>query len=174
MSAEGAEMRVIGSIAVFIPRLWRRWRELLLRPLFASHGRGFRFDPDGMYSFETISVADDVNLGVRPTLVATRSRVRIGSHVMFGPEVTVWGGNHRFDLVGRFMTTVTAREKRPEDDQDVVIEDDVWVGTRATILHGITIHRGAVIAASAVVTKDVPPYAIVAGVPARVIAFRWN
>jgi len=127
-----------------------------------------------MYSFATISVADNVNLGVRPTLVATRSRIRIGSHVMFGPEVAIWGGNHRFDLVGCFMMTVTEGEKRPEDDQDVVIEDDVWVGSRAIILHGTTIRRGAVVAAGAVVTKDVPPYAIVAGVPARVVAFRWN
>ena len=72
------------------------------------------------------------------------------------------------------MDTVTDREKRPEDDLGVVIEDDVWVGTRAIILHGVTIGRGAVVAAGAVVAKNVPPYSIVGGVPAKVIKFRWD
>jgi acetyltransferase-like isoleucine patch superfamily enzyme len=70
------------------------------------------------------------------------------------------------------MTDV--HEKRPEDDRDVVIEDDVWIGSRAIVLKGVTIGRGAVVAAGAVVTKSVPPYAIAAGTPAKVLKFRWN
>ena len=93
---------------------------------------------------------------------------------MFGPEVTIRGGNHRIDLVGRFMKSVTNSEKRPEDDLGVVIEDDVWVGTRAIILHGTTIGRGAIVAAGSVVTKSVPPYAIVGGNPARILRFRFD
>ena len=54
-------------------------------------------------------------------------------------------------------------EKRPEDDADVVIKDDVWVGMRAIILKGVTIGEGSIIAAGAVVTKDVPPYNIYLG-----------
>jgi len=145
-----------------------------MRPLFAHHGRGFRFDPDGVYSFHTILVGDNVNLGLRPVLVATRSKIQIGNNVMFGPEVTIRGGNHRIDLVGRFMNTVSDAEKRPEDDRGVVIEDDVWVGTRAIILHGVTIGRGAVVSAGAVVTRSVPPYGIVYGAPAKVGRFRWD
>ena len=106
---------------------------LLLRPAFFSHGRRFQFDPDGTYSFHTITVGDDVSLGLRPCLIATRSQIRIGNHVMFGPEVAIRGGNHRIDVVGRFMKSVTDAEKRPEDDLGVVIEDDVWVGTRAIL-----------------------------------------
>ena len=153
---------------------WRRFREYLLRPLFLAHGQHFRFDPGGVYSFRTITVGEDVNLGLRPLLLATRSHIRIGSHVFFGPEVTVRGGNHRMDVVGRFMSTITEAEKRPEDDEGVTIEDDVWVGTRAIILQGVTIGRGAVVAAGAVVTRNVPPYAVVGGVPAKVIKFRWD
>jgi acetyltransferase-like isoleucine patch superfamily enzyme len=167
-------MRLVGVLFLWGERLWRRIRELCLRPLFASYGSNFRFDPDGTYSFHTISVGNDVNLGQRPILLATRSHIRIGNHVMFGPEVTIRGGNHRIDLVGRYMKSVTDAEKRSEDDQGVVIEDDVWIGTRAIILHGVTIGRGAVVAAGAVVTKSVPPYAIVAGNPARVLRFRWD
>tara|TARA_A100001391_G_C5079914_1_gene279860 strand:- start:4151 stop:4474 length:324 start_codon:yes stop_codon:yes gene_type:complete len=72
------------------------------------------------------------------------------------------------------MTTVRDHEKRAEDDLGVVIEDDVWVGTRAVILHGVTVGRGSIVAAGAIVTKDVPRYSIVAGVPAQVIKYRWS
>ncbi len=167
-------MRLIAKVITVLPKLWNRLREYLLQPLFGSHGRNFRFDPDGTYSFNTIFVGDDVNLGLRPIILATRSQIRIGNHVMFGPEVTIRGGNHRIDLVGRFMISVSEEEKRLEDDLGVVIEDDVWIGTRAIILHGVTIGRGSVIAAGAVVTKDVPMYSIVGGVPARVIAMRFD
>lgn len=93
---------------------------------------------------------------------------------MFGPGVTIRGGNHRIDLVGRYMDSVGEDEKRPEDDPGVVIEDDVWVGGNATILAGVRVGRGSVIAASAVVTKDVPPNTIVGGNPARVIRNRFD
>jgi maltose O-acetyltransferase len=144
------------------------------QPRFASHGKDFYFDPMGQYTFSTISVGDDVSLGDRPVLIASRSRIVIGSHVMFGPEVTIRGGNHRVDVVGRFMKSIRDEEKRPEDDHGVVIEDDVWVGTRAVVLSGVRIGRGAVVGAGAVVTKSVPPYGIVAGNPARLLRFRWD
>lgn len=57
---------------------------------------------------------------------------------------------------------------------DIIIDDDVWIGRRATILSGVHIGQGAVIAAGAVVTKDVAPYAVVGGVPARIIKYRFN
>jgi maltose O-acetyltransferase len=144
------------------------------RPLFGSYGRNFWFDPDGEYSFANIHVGNDVSLGYKPVLVAANAKIQIGDKVMFGPEVTIRGGNHTTSYVGRFMFDVTDREKRREDDLGVVIQDDVWVGTRAIILHGVTVGRGAVVGAGAVVTKNVPPYAIVGGVPARVLRFRWD
>lgn len=58
--------------------------------------------------------------------------------------------------------------------EGITIENDVWIGYHATILNGITIHNGAVVAAGAVVTHDVPPYAIVGGVPAKVIKYRFD
>ncbi|MGD0548583.1 MAG: acyltransferase [Terracidiphilus sp.] len=144
----------------------------LLLPLFKEHGSNIWFDPDGVYSFENIILGSDVFLGLCPTLIAAKSVIRIGNKVMFGPQVTVVGGRHNTAEIGRFMTDVT--EKRPEDDLGVVIEDDVWVGTRAVILRGVTVGRGSIVAAGSVVTKNVPPYAIVAGCPARVIKFRWD
>ncbi len=159
---------------LLVGRACARLQMLMYRPLFASYGRNFRFDPGGDYSYRTIHVGNDVHLGRRPTLQAVHSKILIGNKVIFGPEVAIHGGNHTSTLLGRYIHDVREKEKRPEDDADVVIEDDVWVGTRAIILKGVTIHRGAIIGAGAVVTRDVPPYAIAAGVPARVVRFRWT
>jgi acetyltransferase-like isoleucine patch superfamily enzyme len=141
---------------------------------FGSHGDDFVFDPDGTYTYGSIHVGRNVDLGLRPTILATLGEVRIGDNVMFGPDVTIRGGNHRIDVVGMPMIAVAKEPGDDRFDRGVTIEDDVWVGTRAVILHGVTIGRGAVIGAGAVVTRSVPPYAVVAGVPARVLRLRWS
>lgn len=132
-------------------------------------GRGVR-----ALGWENIAAKDNVSIGSECLFLCTRAKVRIGDHVMFGPRVTVITGNHRIDLIGRYMDTVKDNEKRPEDDQDVVFEGDNWIGANATILQGVTVGRGAVIAAGAVVTKDVPPYTICGGVPAKVLKDRFS
>src|SRR5262249_55188027 len=144
----------------------------LYRPLFASCGVNFQFDPHGTYSFDTITVGDDVFLGSGAMLIASKSAIRIGNKVMCGPGVTMIGGDHNTSVVGRSMRDVA--EKRPGDDLPVTVEDDVWIGARSTILKGVTVGRGAIVAAGAVVVSDVPPYSIVAGVPARVVKLRWD
>ena len=65
-------------------------------------------------------------------------------------------------------------KKSEDDDKDVVIEGDSWFGINVTILAGVTIGRGSVIAAGAVVTKSCPPYSIIGGVPAKVLKFRFT
>ena len=67
-----------------------------------------------------------------------------------------------------------SKDKLPENDAAVVIEDDVWTGANVTILKGVTIGRGSVVAAGAVVTKSCPPYSIIAGVPAKVVKMRFT
>ena len=81
------------------------------------------------------------------------------------------GGDHRFDVVGVPMR-FTGRDGLEE--LQTIIEDDVWVGHGATIMAGVKIGRGAIIAAGSVVTKDVPAYAIVGGIPAKLIRLRFN
>lgn len=164
--------RALGALLHFFRRASRRIRMLALRPLFRSYGKRFIFDPDGFYSFANITVGDDVALGYQPVMMAALSEIRIGCHVMFGPQVVVIGGGHNFKTVGAFMTDV--HEKTGDEDLGVTIEDDVWVGARATILRGVTVGRGSIIAAGSVVTKSVPPYSIVAGNPARLLKFRWD
>jgi acetyltransferase-like isoleucine patch superfamily enzyme len=169
-----APRRFVGQVLFLAGRIRRRLLMFAYRPLFGAHGRNFWFDPDGDFSFQTIFVGDDVFLGRQPSLSAAHSRIVIGNKVMFGPRVTIMAGNHNTSLLKRFMFDITETEKRLEDDRDVVIEDDVWVGTRAIILNGVSVGRGAIVAAGAVVAKSVPPYAIVGGVPARILKWRWS
>jgi acetyltransferase-like isoleucine patch superfamily enzyme len=164
--------KLIAQGLLFLRRAWTRLLMLLLRPAFGRHGRNFIFDPHDHFNHSNIEVGDNVSLGTGAVLMATESKILIGSKVMFGPNVTVVGGNHNTTQPGRFMYDV--HEKRAGDDQDVVIEDDVWVGCGAIILKGVRIGRGSVIAAGALVNKDVPPYSVVAGVPARVISVRFK
>lgn len=89
------------------------------------------------------------------------AKVTIGDHVMIGPNVDIYTVNHPLDKEGRRRYHATALP--------VTIGNDVWIGGKATILPGMTIGDNVVVAAGAVVTKDVPANTIVAGVPARVI-----
>lgn len=82
-------------------------------------------------------------------------------------------GNHA-RIVGRFYRSITEAEKPKGLDKDVVVEEDVWIGRNVTLLAGVTIGRGSTVAAGAVVNRDIPPYSLAAGVPARFIKFYWS
>ncbi|CAA7386189.1 CatB-related O-acetyltransferase [Chryseobacterium fistulae] len=95
--------------------------------------------------------------------------VKIGKYTMFAPEVKVIGDDHNYDQPGLPIIF----SGRPEQ-KETIIGRDVWVGYGAIVTKGITIGDGAIIAANSVVTKDVEPYSIVGGVPAKFIKFRFN
>lgn len=115
------------------------------------------------FIYDHIEIGNDVFIGDRASFIASIAYIHIGNHVMFGPNVTIRGGNHRTDLVGRYMKDIKENEKLPENDEDVFIDDDVWIGCNVTILKGVHIGRGSVVGAGSVVVKDVPPYTIHVG-----------
>jgi acetyltransferase-like isoleucine patch superfamily enzyme len=89
--------------------------------------------------------------------------VEIGDNVMISPRVSIYSENHNTD------TTALPIKEQGVTRSFVKIEDDCWIAANSVILAGVTIGHGSVVAAGSVVTKDVPPYSIVAGIPARII-----
>ncbi len=132
-------------------------------------GRGFT-----VYGPKNLHIDSDVSLGENNLIMCTRAKVIIKSNVMLGPNVTIITGGHRIDVVGRYMKSISNDEKLPENDRDIVLKGDNWIGANVTILKGVTIGEGAVIAAGAVVTKDIPAYAVAMGVPAKVKRMRFD
>lgn len=113
-----------------------------------------------------LEIGDRSGIGVDSFLYGP---VRIGADVMMGPEVLIFTANHCFDRID-----VPMRGQGHQPACEVVIEDDVWIGQRAILLPGVRVRRGAIIAAGAVVTRDVPAFSIVGGNPARVLRSRLD
>ncbi|MBL0225454.1 MAG: acyltransferase [Geobacteraceae bacterium] len=111
-----------------------------------------------------IFIGNNSGIGVNCHLYGS---VSIGDNVMMGPEVLFFAKNHKFDRVDTPMNLQGFAEV-----EQIVVGNDVWIGTRAIILPGVIIGDGAVIGAASVVTKDVPPYTIVGGNPAKVLRLR--
>jgi acetyltransferase-like isoleucine patch superfamily enzyme len=107
------------------------------------------------------------NVGIAQNcFIQVRGEVIIGNNVIFGPGVSIFSENHVY--LDPDIPIVQQGEIR----KGVVIEDNVWIASGATILDGVLIGNNSIVAAGSVVNKDVPPYAIVGGVPAKIIKFR--
>ena len=105
------------------------------------------------------------------------TKLKIGSYCSIAPNVQfLLGGEHQINSISTYPFKVYefgyAREAGSKGD--IVVKDDVWIGTNAIICSGVTLGQGAIVAAGAVVTKDVEPYAIVGGNPAKVIKYRFD
>lgn len=161
-----------------------RWYIRLLAPLYQHRGRhsvihhSVRMDTPpyrqfrlGRYSViesgacinnavGDVIIGDYTRVGLHNTIIGP---VNIGHHVNLAQGITVTALNHNFE----------DSEKRIDEQgvctTPVVIEDDVWIGANAVILPGVRVGTHSVVAAGAVVTKDVPPHSIVAGIPAKII-----
>ncbi len=119
-----------------------------------------------------MSFGNHIYVGPNCTFYSTSADLTINDYVTFGPGVVIMTGNHRTDKIGEYIYNV--KDKRPEDDQPVTVESDVWIGANAVILKGVTVSKGCVIGAGAVVTKSTVPYGIYGGVPARLIKMRFT
>lgn len=147
----------------------------IIKGSFAKCGKGVVVASGCNFSgIKNISVGTNVVFGFGTNIMTTRAKVEIGDYVMLAPEVTIITGDHRIDLIDKRMMEVKDKDKLPENDQDVNIESDCWIGTRVTILKGVTIGKGSVVAAGAIVTKSFPPYSIIGGVPAKLIKKRFT
>lgn len=122
----------------------------------------------GDFSYGTINILTSVS---NPTLV-------LGRFCSIAEEVTfVIANDHPLDRLSTFPFRIMALEENIVESLSkggITVRDDVWIGYRATVLDGVVLGQGSVIAAGAVVTKDVEPYSIVGGVPAKTIGYRFD
>lgn len=158
--------------------LFRLYNKIYI-PLYKKRmgrcGHDVFFSPvDSTFFWQNLYIGNNVYIGEHADFVSTRSKIIIHDHVMFGPHVSIRGGDHRTNVIGYFVDEIKDADKVPENDKDVVFEGDNWVGMNATILKGVIVGRGCIIAAGAVVTHSTPPYSIVGGVPAKVLKMRFS
>lgn len=159
-------------VAIHLPRSSRPFnlggrvlRAFLARRLFRQAGKAINIEKGAVFgSGSRISIGDHSGIGIDAQL---SGEITLGNHVMMGPEVMIYTYGHRHDALQIPMVEQGNTESRP-----VVIGNDVWIGARAIILPGVHIGDGSIVGAGSVVTKDVPPYAVVGGNPARLIRMR--
>lgn len=113
-----------------------------------------------------ISIGDNSGLGIR---CRVRGPLCIGNDVMMGPDVVILRGGHGYKEIN-----IPMNQQPVPEAQQTQIGNDVWIGTRVIIMPGVKIGNGVIIGAGVVVTKNVPDYAIVGGVPAKIISYRNN
>jgi acetyltransferase-like isoleucine patch superfamily enzyme len=157
----------LGWLTRFLPGMLGVGLRFLIHKLLLKHMGGFLLIYPGVYIYHTYAIvvgkAVSINTGA---ILDGRGGITIGDFVMIGPNVCIASSNHNYKdravpvpLQGHIL-------------QPVSIEDETWIGANATILGGVTIGKKAVVAAGAVVVKDVPDNCIVAGVPAKPIGKR--
>ena len=112
-----------------------------------------------VFEGEDIYIGFDCHVGAD---VVIKNKVLIASNVSFV------GGDHRFDIVGKYM-----KDSGRDVSKKIIIEDDVWIGHGVIVMHGITLGEGSIVAAGSLVTKDVLPYTIYGGSPAKKIRNRF-
>lgn len=121
----------------------------------------------GNYTYGTINLVSSNNT----------SRVKIGHFCSISDNVKfIINNDHPTNHISTYPFKARILHDKPEaiSKGDIIVHDDVWIGINSTIMSGVEIGQGAIIAAGSVVTKDVPPYAIVGGVPAKVIKYRFE
>lgn len=151
-------------------RKCKQWRET------NSHNDTFLNYP--LYCAECVSVGRGTYGPINVEMSRKDYRLRIGNYCSIANGVTfVLSSEHPTNHISTYPFKVKViQDENPEavSKGDIIVEDDVWIGFGATVLSSVRIGQGAVVAAGAVVTKDVPPYAIVGGVPAKVIKYRFT
>ena len=145
-------------------KLGQKWLRRLCGKMMLTHcGKKVNIEKNALFS-NKVSLGDYSGIGVNAKIYGC---CVIGDYVMMGEDCTIITRNHQFA-----RTDIPMMEQGFGEERPVYIGNDVWIGDRVIILPGVHIGDGAVIGAGSVVTHDVPPYAIAAGNPARVIKSR--
>ncbi len=147
----------------FLGGLGKTLRKLCGKLILEKCGKKVNIERGAIFS-SRVSLGNNSGIGINASL---GGKVSIGDNVMMGPNCTFYSRNHAFDRLDIPMCEQGFQEEKP-----IVIGNDVWIGGHVIILAGVHVGNGAIVGAGAVVTKDVPDYAIVGGNPAKVLKYR--
>lgn len=153
--------------------IWQRNFGSLRRGKFGYIADNVIITPPLSGTMHNIFIYHNVGIGPYAYLSSPNAKIIIKSNCAIAEHFTIHTGNH-VRILGKFITEITEENKPQGYDKDVIIEQDVWIGSNVTILAGVHIGRGCTIAAGAVVNKDIPPYCIAGGIPAKPIKFYWT
>lgn len=173
-------IKKIGSLVYrseeFVRKVFYKiFRESVIKSSFGNCGKNVHIaEKSDIKGIGNISIGDDVAIGPHALLWTTRANIIIKEKVIIGPRLSIITGNHKIDVIGKYMFDVTDDEKDEDDDQDVIIEKDVWIGANVTILKGVTVAEGCVVGAGTVLTKSTHPYGVYVGVPGKRISERFK
>lgn len=162
------------KLSLSFPYIWDRLWSPIYKHSMKYCGKNVYLRPmsSDLKGLSNMSIGERSSIPKGSTFYCTKAPLTIGKNVIFGPRPTIITGDHRVNVIGKYI--IDNHDKLPENDLPVIIEDDVWTGANVTILKGVTIGRGTIIAAGAVVTKSCPPYSIIGGVPAKIIKYRFT
>lgn len=154
---------------------YKIFRESVIKSSFGNCGKNVHIaEKSDIKGIGNISIGDDVAIGPHALLWTTRANIIIKEKVIIGPRLSIITGDHKIDVIGKYMFDVTDDEKDEDDDQDVIIEKDVWIGANVTILKGVTVAEGCVVGEGTVLTKSTQPYGVYVGVPGKRISERFK
>ena len=142
-----------------------KFRCFWARKIANSVGKNVNIERGAVFG-PMLEIGDNSGVGINCEIYGP---VKIGNDVMMGPEVVFYTRGHRFD-----RTDITMIEQGSTESEPITVGNDVWIGRRVIIMPGVNIGDGCVIGAGAVVTKDIPAYSVVGGVPAKIIKSRLS
>lgn len=161
-------MSILLELKLYIADYFRRKRQQKLYRTFGSTGKNVYICPGCKFTGNrNIRIGSHVWIG-NNCLLGGDGGLEIGDGVIISSNVEIWTRNHYFQ--GEDMQFLPYDKRFI--DKAVTIGENVWIGSRVIITPGVQVHEGAIVGAGAVVTKDVPPCAIVGGNPAKVIRYR--
>lgn len=138
-----------------------------MRRFFSKHickiGKNVNVERNAYFTPE-LTIGDNSGIGINAEIYGP---VIIGNDVLMGPDVVFYTSSHKYERID-----IPIGKQGSTNPEPIIIGNDCWIGRRVIIMPGVNVGDGAIIGAGAVVTKDVPPYAIVGGVPAKIIKYR--
>ena len=151
------------SDAMIGGKVWKKIREYAVKGFVSYAGKNINIQRNVRLTSK-VSIDNESGIGINSII---HGPVYIGKNVMIGPEFVVLTRNHNFERID-----IPMQHQGETNAKAVYIGDDVWVGYRVIVLPGVHIGNGCIIGAGAVVSRDIPDYAVAAGVPAHVIKYR--